>query len=158
MAKLQSAGLYEPTGLQYLIAEGILPKDADLSSYQCHSQLFLNENGQTGVEEILRIDKSVVWSRNGTIKRVFNLDIEGEAILHAFATSFSSQHLQPNLQGALKSRDPALVVVLKTQAHIFGLSGGIHVIPLLFEVVRALPFSGGCVLQADKSSKSLRNG
>ncbi|KAK5957829.1 Anaphase-promoting complex subunit 1 [Knufia fluminis] len=158
MAKLQSTGLHEPHALQYLISEGLLPEHPDSSQYKWSQQIYLDEQGRTGTEEILRIDHWVTWSRNKVIKRVFNLDIEGEKILHAFPTAFPSISKQTNFQnngdaldGLPSPKEPALVVVLKTQAHIFCLSGGIHVIPLSFEVARALPFSGGCIFQGDSS-------
>ena len=42
MATLHSTGLHEPTGLQYLIEEGFLSKDADPSSYKWLHQPFLD--------------------------------------------------------------------------------------------------------------------
>ncbi|KAK5092277.1 Anaphase-promoting complex subunit 1 [Exophiala xenobiotica] len=161
MAKLQSTGLHEPHALQYLISEGLFPENADASLYKWSQQLYVDEQGRGGVEEILHTDRCVTWSRNKIIKRVFNLDVEGEAILHAFSTSFPSPSNEVKSTGdggafdrLLHSKEPALVVVLKTQAHIFSLSAGIHVIPLSFEVVRALPFSGGCILQGDSSPRA----
>jgi len=158
MAKLQSTGLHEPHALQYLISEGLLPENADSSLYAWSQQLYVDEQGHTGVEEILHTDSCVTWSRNKIIKRVFNLDIEGETILHAFSTSFpsASNGAYSAVDGGAfdnppPPKEPALVVILKTQAHIFSLAAGIHVIPLSFEVARALPFSGGCILQGDSS-------
>ena len=156
MATLQSAGLHEPTGLQYLVSEGLLSETADASQYQWTQQPLIDIEGLISIQEVLRVDRCVVWSRNGSIKRVFNLDIEGESILHAFATTFVSiSDIEAGPEnGTLDSRDgrdAALVVVLKSQAHIFCLSGAMHVIPLAFEVARALPFSYGCILQPGQS-------
>ena len=51
-----------------------------------------------------------------------------------------------NLQGQ-RSLDCALVVILKTQAHVFFLAGTSHIIHLPFEVDRAFPLHTGLLLQ-----------
>lgn len=159
MATLQSLGLHEPTGLDYLISEGLLPANANHEDYEWSQGLYVDNLGATATEEVLRTDTCVVWSRHGIIKRVFNLDIEAENISHAFPTCFRST---PNTTKAnAKSADepldqrnePALVVVLKTQAHVFCLSGATHVIPLSFEVSRAYPCLYGFLLQPAASNK-----
>lgn len=159
MATLLSLGLHEPNGLQYLISEGLLPVNANQGDYKWHQELYFDDDGALAIEEVLRTDTCVVWSRHGIIKRVFNLDIEAEQILHAFPTSFSSvstrerTHNVPEDKVDSPQKDAALVVVLKTQAHIFCLSGATHVIPLSFEVARAFPSLHGCLLQPSAKSK-----
>lgn len=164
MARLHSAGLHKPSALQYLVSEGILPQEPDASTYRWVQQLSLDERGNVVQEEILTLDHCVVWSRSKTIKRVFNLDIEDEVILHAFTTSFPTTPVTSQTTSSLSStsessqpKESALVVVLKTQAHIFCLSGGIHVIPLPFVTARALAFSEGCILQPQNSHDGSHN-
>lgn len=165
MARLHFDGFHEPSALQYLISEGLLPSEPDPSGYRWAQQLSIDEQGHVIEEEVLILQHCVVWSRSKTIRRVFNLDIEDEVILHAFATTFIispviSQSGHPTLAAgskALGSKEPSLVVVLKTQAHVFCLSGGVHVIPLPFVAARALPFSEGCIFQPQSPQDSDRS-
>lgn len=156
MADLQYVGPHEPIGLQYLKSEGFLAADAGNKDYKWQQQLYVDENDVVRTEEVLRVDHCVIWSRNGSIKRVYNLDIEGEAISHAFTTAFPVNSVTEGNERLPASRtrttEAALVVVLKTQAHIFCLSGEIHIIPLSFQVARALPCPFGCILQPASSS------
>lgn len=163
MARLYTAGLHKPSALQYLISEGLLPHDSEPSDYRWSQQISLDEHDYPVREEILILDHCVVWSRSQSVERVFNLDIEDEVILHAFTTSFPTSSVTSestkNLQTQSRpsdTKEAALVVVLKTQIHIFCLSGGIHVIPLTFVTARALPFSEGCILQPQSSRTSDR--
>ncbi|KAJ9656682.1 Anaphase-promoting complex subunit 1 [Neophaeococcomyces mojaviensis] len=156
MAQLHSTGLHKPSALQHLIDEGILPQNPDASTYEWTQQISLDDQDVPVVEEVLRVDSCVVWSRNGIIRRVFNLNIENEAVNHAFATTFSASSNEPlsaiggaKVRNVSTSTEPALVVILKTQAHIFCFSGGIHVVPLSFEVARALPCRRGFLLQPE---------
>src|SRR3984885_1585669 len=89
MAQVQSLGLHEPSALPYLIAESILPAEpsGDLYSWQTYG--VLDEEGrEIAEEEVLTTRQCVVWSRSRVVRRVYNLDNEGEAILQAFVTSF----------------------------------------------------------------------
>lgn len=156
MANLHYVSLHEPTGLQYLKCEGFLAADAGNNDYTWHQQLYLDEQGEPRTEEVLRVDRCVVWSRNGSIKRVFNVDFEGEVISHAFTTSFPVGPVNDannEKEASSSTKEDALVVILKTQAHIFCLGGEVHVIPLSFPVAKALPCSFGCIIQPALSSK-----
>ncbi|KAI1608914.1 anaphase-promoting complex component APC1 [Exophiala viscosa] len=155
MSSIQSLGLHEPSALPYLIAESILPPDPSPALY---SWTIFHGSADRELdfveEEILTTKHCAVWSRNGMIKRVFNLTVEGEQILQAFITSFSSKQDQDGVPSHTEERtkkdeavDRGLVVVLKTQAHIFLLSGDGYVIPLSFEVESAFPFPSGFMLQ-----------
>ena len=191
MAGVKSLGLHRPSALPYLAGEGILPTEPSENLYKWQT------NGRIeGVdlieEEILVTQQCVVWSRCGAIKRIFNLEVEGESILHAFVTSFpvskkgsghdyqvaytnkltaTSSLIGPrkrlktrlthpdsdvqkggpsSLQsdgGFPETKERALVVILRSQAHIYFLSGSSHVIPLPFEVETAYPTVCGFVLQ-----------
>ena len=152
MTSVRSLGLHEPSALPYLVAEAILPIDPDPSSYRWTVSQVSDDLGSTVIEEeILTTDYCVLWSRNGSIKRALNLNVEGESILHAFVTQIGlDEEVQAvsNAQNApTNSWKRALVVVLKTQAHIFLLSGDSYVVPLSFEVESAFGFPYGFILQ-----------
>ena len=201
MAQVQSLGLHEPSGLPYLIAESILPADPSSELYNWHAYGVLDREGhETVEEEVLRTRQCVVWSRSRVVRRIYNLDIEGEAILQAFVASFPSyrqralarqdtssavdRNLPTNPRrlpdgvrtaGQLPKRltaspdkqdqshhtaveeereasERALVVILRSQAHIYYLSGDSHVISLAFEVGCAWPMARGFLLQRRLSS------
>lgn len=156
MTSVQSLGLREPSALPYLVAESILPPDPAPSLYRWTVFQVPQYHGLGLVEEeILSTEHCVVWSRNGIIKRALDLAVEGESILHAFVTDFAPSQAQDIAEGGhLQAQggsqglvERGLVVVLKTQAHIFLLSGDGYVVPLSFEVDSALPFPFGFILQ-----------
>src|SRR5256885_12930805 len=92
MAQVQSFGLPEPSALPYLIAESILPADPSTELYKWDTYGVLDETGhETLEEEVLATRECVVWSRSRVVKRVYNLEIEGEAILQAFVASFPAR-------------------------------------------------------------------
>ncbi|KIW15059.1 hypothetical protein PV08_07846 [Exophiala spinifera] len=153
MTSVQSLGLREPSALQYLITESILPPDPATSLYKW-SVSQEHEDGGDGLveEEVLTTDHCVVWSCNGIIQRVFNLAIEGEKISHAFVSTFAPPPSTEEENTCKRDRlqnisQRALVVVLKTQIHIFLVSGDTHIVPLPFEVGSAHPCPGGFILQ-----------
>lgn len=134
MAAVRSIGLHQPSALPHLIAESILPANAydrpeGLYTWQTTG---LSENDSQFEEEILTTKSCVVWSRGGVVRRMFNLDVEGESIVNTTIASFPAR---------------ALVVTLKTQIHIFFLSGDSHVIPLPFEVELTVPMCRGVIFQ-----------
>lgn len=154
MCSIQSLGLHEPSALPYLVAESVLPSDPRPDQYTWNvSQTPGDDNATLIEEEVLFTHSCVVWSRNRSVKRVLNLNIEGESILHAFVTRFSATELgtaadvQSKAANAPPSPERGLVVVLKTQAHVFLFSGDTHVIPLSFEVESAFPLPSGFILQ-----------
>ncbi|KAJ9611601.1 Anaphase-promoting complex subunit 1 [Cladophialophora chaetospira] len=160
MSSIQSLGLHEPSGLPYLVAESVLPADPQPSLYKWSvSQVPDETNSSLVEEEILRTDRSVVWSRNGAIKRALNLDVEGESILHTFVTQFGDELDDKKHQHGEQttSLERGLVVVLKTQAHIFLLSGDSYVLPLSFEVESAFSFPCGFLLQRRLGDSELSN-
>ncbi|EXJ94671.1 hypothetical protein A1O1_03068 [Capronia coronata CBS 617.96] len=155
MSSVQSLGLHEPSGLHYLIAESILPPDPSPSLYKWTVSRVRDTPSSGFVEEeILYTEHCVVWSRNGAIKRALNLEVEEEPILQAFVTQFGSAEeqeeagkLDQGRDGVSKPPERGLVIVLKTQAHIFLLSGDGYVLPLSFEVESAFAFPSGFILQ-----------
>ncbi|KIV83699.1 hypothetical protein PV11_05701 [Exophiala sideris] len=165
MSSIQSLGLHEPSALTYLITESILPPDPSPSLYNWTIFQGPIDHGVVSVEEeIITTKHCAVWSRNGMIKRVLNLTVEGEEILHAFVTSFSPKQDQDGVSSQaveqaeeVNAVDRGLVVVLKTQAHIFLLSGDGYVIPLSFEVESAFPIPSGFMLQRKLAEDELQS-
>lgn len=151
MTSVRSLGLHEPSALPYLVGESILPADPSPSLYKWSLLHPPNDQGTESIEEeIVTTESCVVWSKNGLVKRTLNLDVEGESILHAFVTDFKSgDHPSKGEKDNARSRslERGLVIVLKTQAHIYLFSGDTHVVPLSFEVESAFPFPLGFVLQ-----------
>ncbi|OQV00370.1 hypothetical protein CLAIMM_05874 [Cladophialophora immunda] len=152
MSSIQSLGLHEPSALSYLIAASILPPDPPISLYKWTLSRVYDKHASSFVEEeILITEHCVVWSRNGAIERALNLSVEGETILHAFVTRFDQpgNHEKSSQQQheSVKLSERGLVVVFKTQVHIFLLSGDSYVFPLSFEVESAFPYPSGFILQ-----------
>ncbi|OAP58510.1 hypothetical protein AYL99_07600 [Fonsecaea erecta] len=152
MTSIQSLGLHEPSALPYLVAASILPSDPPASLYKWTLSRVYDKDASNFVEEeVLLTEHAVVWSRNGAIERALNLSVEGETILHAFVTRFGEpgNHDKASQQrhSAEKLSERGLVVVFKTQVHIFLLSGDSYVFPLSFEVESAFPYSSGFILQ-----------
>lgn len=152
MSSVQSLGLHEPSALPYLVAESILPADPPPSLYKWTVSRAPDDYGAGFIEEeVLVTEHCVVWSRNRAIKRALNLNVEGEPILHAFVTQFgpNEEKIDSKRGQAVDAPalDRALVVVLKTQVHVFLLSGDGYILPVSFEVESAFPFPYGFILQ-----------
>ncbi|OAL30785.1 hypothetical protein AYO22_01405 [Fonsecaea multimorphosa] len=135
-----------------LLAASILPSEPPSSLYKWTLSRVYDKNTSSFVEEeILTTEHCVVWSRNGAIERALNLSVEGETILHAFVTRFSQpedyEKSSQQQHAAEQLSERGLVVVFKTQVHIFLLSGDSYVFPLSFEVESAFPYPLGFILQ-----------
>ena len=86
MAAVRSLGIHEPAAVAYLLAEGVLPPP---SHYTWQTEVVKQDKLARYVEEeVFTTETCAVWSRAGIVKRVYNLDVEGERILRAFTTSF----------------------------------------------------------------------
>ena len=72
---------------------------------------------------------------------------------HSSDTRPAPDHRSNARAGTIKDRDRALVVVLKTQAHIYFLSGPSHIIHLPFEVAAIFPLPQGILLQRKLDEK-----
>ncbi|TID14184.1 negative regulator of mitosis [Venturia nashicola] len=163
MAQVRSLGLHTPSGLPYLIREGLLPSEPHEDSYTWETY-----NESDGHEEVLTTDQCVVWSRGGVVRKAFTFDVEKERVQQAILTWFPSDdhlsllHWKPKnddanpkptkrqrlLQSSGQNRlSRALVVFLNHQAHIYFISGASHVINLHFEVERAFPSPRGLIIQ-----------
>lgn len=154
MAAVTSLGLHQPTGLQHAIQEGLLRPDLPSTSYIWHTHLEGDANSDFEDDELLVTPRCVIWSRGGVFRKSYRFDLENEPVAQALMTTFpsvgplaakdrkSDQHTKkPN------TRSTAIVIFLKTQAHIYFLSGTSHVIHLPFEVESASAAPNGLIIQ-----------
>jgi anaphase-promoting complex subunit 1 len=178
MAHVESLGIHEPCALQYLIEESSLPKQSSGDSYTWRVYpVYDDEGNEITEEEILQTKNCIVWSRGAIVKRAFNLDIEDEEILHSFVTRFSaspgldqrqakatdvfdaekesirsSERVSNTLHPDGQPAGQALVIILKTKAHIYFLTGDTHIVSIPFEVQKAFATPQGCLLQRKAST------
>ncbi|CAK4034225.1 Negative regulator of mitosis [Lecanosticta acicola] len=177
MAAVESLGVHSPTGLPYLISEGFLPPDPKPEQYQWYTYI-AHEGGEDVEEEIISTKKAVVWSQGRFVRNIYRFELEGEDVVQAILTYFpTSSRVTPNVGGdpngqgeeadnALEepgigeistSTVPlarALVVLLKSKAHIYFLKGSSHILDLPFEVERAFAAPRGLVLQRKRTIRS----
>lgn len=156
MASVTSLGVHQPIGLRHAIEEGILPPDAPASSYTWEV-IISNENGCEYEDELLTTHNCVLWSRGGTFRKSFRFDPEKESITQALLAYFPASADCPNGNSKrdVPSKKPAekpalsraLVVFLKSQAHIYFLSGASHVVHMPFEVESACAGPRGVIIQ-----------
>ncbi|KAK0649703.1 hypothetical protein B0T16DRAFT_325908 [Cercophora newfieldiana] len=161
MASMTSLGLHQPTGLRRAIAEGILPPDPPAALYSWEVTVDI-EGDSEHVHEILTTEKSVLWSRGGFFRKSFTTSIENEPVTQALLAYFpasadnheptTDRHAPPNskctpAQASTPELSRALVVFLKTQAHIFFLSGTAHIVHMPFEVESACAGPIGVIIQ-----------
>ena len=192
MAAARSLGISAPSALQHLIDEGLLPADPSSDQYVWHSEAGSPEDDFA--DELVITSSCIVWSRQAVVQRVFNFEIEQEAVTSALFVTFpqdvdqggiqiSPQSLhqssfkftdadrlphirnRPNrtnagtqqadgLEKQNHSKRRALVILLKTQAHVFFLSGTGHIVNLPFEPAGAFATPFGLVIQRDTGAKS----
>lgn len=169
MASVTSLGVHQPVGLRHAIEEGILPPHPPSSLYTWEI-IISNENGREYEDELLTTEKCVLWSRGGTFRKSFKFDPENEPVTLALLAYFpaSADATAGNSQNDAPVKKPAgrptlsraLVVFLKTQAHIYFLSGASHVVHMPFEVESACAAPRGVIIQrktrVDGTSVALR--
>ncbi|KAL7938885.1 hypothetical protein V8C35DRAFT_289468 [Trichoderma chlorosporum] len=160
MATVQSLGLHQPTGLRHAIDEQILPPDPPASSYVW--EIFTDDRDGTQVEdELLTTDKCVVWCRGGVFRKTFKFDLEKESITQALLTYFpgsedkSGRHKAGAVGQCSAALERGLVVFLKTQAHIYMLSGTSHAVHMPFEVESACAAPVGVLIQTKQKAENL---
>ncbi|EHK23491.1 uncharacterized protein TRIVIDRAFT_37630 [Trichoderma virens Gv29-8] len=161
MATVQSLGLHQPAGLRHAIDEQLLPPDPPASSYAW--EIFTDDRDGSQVEdELLTTDKCVVWCRGGIFRKTFKFDLEKESITQALLTYFpasedeGSSRKAPGPVGQRSaSLEKGLVVFLKTQAHIYMLSGTSHVVHMPFEVESACAAPVGVLIQTKQKAENL---
>lgn len=161
MASVNSLGVHLPSGIPYAIESDILPPDPPTSSYSW--EYFVDKiDGQECEDELLTTETCVIWSRGGSMRRIFSFNFENEPITQALLTYFPTsegsegQPRTDNGPGPAKNNTKndrfrglsrALVVFLKTQAHIHFLSGTSYVVHMPFEVESACAAPCGVIIQ-----------
>jgi anaphase-promoting complex subunit 1 len=159
MASVKSLGVHLPSGLHYAVESDILPEDPSPSSYTW--EYFVDStDGQEREDELLTTETCVIWSRGGSMRRIFSFDVEKEPITQALLTYFPTSD---GPRDGSKSREykqfqglsRALVVFLKTQAHIHFLSGTSYVVHMPFEVESACAAPCGVVIQRKLKADNL---
>jgi anaphase-promoting complex subunit 1 len=183
MASVTSLGLHQPTAVPYLIQEHLLPADPPPSAYTWQN-ISSDDGDSSGGDELLITKTCVVWSRGGIVRKSFRFEVEDEPVTRAVLTSFtgekhkryhdpehgkiaarfgaSDQTAHGDRPGgkvdASDRKSKALVIFLKTQAHVYFLSGTSHVLHLPFEVEYASAAPDGLIiqrkLQTDKTAPS----
>ncbi|KAK2628833.1 hypothetical protein QTJ16_001936 [Diplocarpon rosae] len=154
MASITSLGLHEPTGLQYAKQEHIVAGGPANTSYEWLNHFSSDDNSSFEDDELLVTRRCVIWSRGGVFRKAYKFDLEKEEVTQALLTTFPSlgplyakgNKIGPR-KGTAGQRETAIVVFLKTQAHVYFLSGTSHVIHLPFEVESASAAPNGLIIQ-----------
>ncbi|KAG6088863.1 hypothetical protein E4U15_004854 [Claviceps sp. LM218 group G6] len=165
MASVRSLGLHHPSGLRNAIEEQLLSSDAPSTSY---TWAITTDEKDTDLaeDELLTTRDCVIWCRGGLFQKTFKFTLEKETITEALLAYFptsadearqerverKSSHARPSTAPKLEK---ALVVFLKTQAHIFFLSGASHVVHMPFEVESACAAPLGVIIQRRQSTESV---
>lgn len=168
MASVTSLGLHQPTALQYAIQEQILPENPSSSLYTWDI-IVDHEPGHQGEDELLVTKDTVIWSRGCIFRKCFGFKLEKEPITQALLTYFPNSEQD----SATSTRDDryrdespyreknghrplakALVVFLKTQAHIYFLQGTSHIVHMPFEVESACAAPQGVIIQRKQNADS----
>ncbi|TGJ84610.1 hypothetical protein E0Z10_g4140 [Xylaria hypoxylon] len=152
MASVTSLGLHQPTALEYAIQEQLLPENPPSSSYEW--DITIDHTAHGSVEDELLVTKdAVIWSRGCIFRKCYGFKLEKEPVTQVLLTYFPvSEHDLSSGGVSNKDRENqslsrALVVFLKTQAHIYFLDGASHVIHMPFEVESACAAPQGLVIQ-----------
>jgi anaphase-promoting complex subunit 1 len=161
MASVKSLGLHQPAGLQHAIEEELLPDTAPASSYTW--DIFLDEVDSEEVDdELLTTKDCVIWCRGSIFRKTFKFHLEKEpitqAILAYFPTEAGSKADHDGLNGhpdKQPSLEKALVVLLKTQAHIYFLSGTTHIVHMPFEAECAFAGPVGVIIQRKQKTENI---
>lgn len=144
MASVKSLGMHPPTGADGQPLTGNYAWD-----------VFSDTNGEDGEDELLTTGNRVLWIRGGTFRKSFDFNLEkDEPVTQALITYFpaADDARDDNKKPRLAK---ALVVFLKTQAHIFFLSGTSHMVHMPFEVESACAAPRGVIIQRKPRTDNL---
>lgn len=154
---MTSFGIHQPTGLCHAVSEGILPPEPSPDLYTWDIIPDDHRSGDDGDDELLITRDTVLWSRGGLFRKSFKFAAEGEPISQALITHFPTPEDDENPSeghgrddgpsGQRSGLSKALVVFLKTQAHIYFLSGTSHIVHMPFEVETACSAPIGVIIQ-----------
>jgi anaphase-promoting complex subunit 1 len=175
MASVRSLGLHDPPALPFLVHEALLPIEPSDEDYVWYTQgpesddeIIYTKNcavwSRGGVvKRVFKIEIEKEEIRHVVLTSFPSVCAQAQS--DGTADLLSASRLQTDRQsdtakvivahhGSIKGRmyahgDPskALVVVLKTQAHIFFLAGNAHVVPLPFEVDSVFASPRGLIFQ-----------
>lgn len=159
MASVKSLGMHPPLGVDGQPVEGKYTWD-----------VVADDDGE---DELLTIGNCVIWKRGGMFRKSFNLDIEKDSpILLTLLTYFpttdadnsgaaNSKSMDQSANSKVKGKNfkptlaKALIVFLRTQAHIFFLSGTSHIVHMPFEVESACAAPVGVIIQRKPRTQNL---
>ncbi|KAH8706461.1 putative 20S cyclosome subunit [Ilyonectria robusta] len=161
MASVKSLGLHQPAGLQHAIDEQLLPANPPATSYTW--DILTDEREESGIEdELLTTERCVVWCRGGIFRKTFKFDLEKEPITQALLAYFPASEDDGTENGDTKTKpstrptlSKALVIFLKTQAHIYFLAGTNHIVHMPFEVESAFAGPVGIIIQRKLRAESV---
>lgn len=153
MASVKSLGLHQPSALRYAISEQLLPPNPPGDSYRW--DIFPDDTADGHHEdEILVTKDAVIWSRGGLLRKSFRFNLEKEPIVQALFAYFPASEDEKKDNGHTKHEtrgeptlSKALVVFLKTKAHIYFLSGTDHIVHMPFEAESACAAPVGVIIQ-----------
>ena len=167
MASVKSLGVHQPAGLQHAIAEQLLPPEPqpNLYTWEFYPDTHYDATGSEvqGEDELVTTRNCVIWSRGGVFRKSFRFELEKEPITQAllayFPTSEDDQDAKTrgdrNKSGGTRAMSKALVVFLKSQAHIYFLAGTSHVVHMPFEVESACAAPCGVIIQRKSRKDNL---
>jgi anaphase-promoting complex subunit 1 len=169
LASVTSLGLHQPTALSHFIQERLVGPEPSNDDYTWQTEASNGADDQDGDDELLVTKTCVAWSRGGILRKAYRFEVEEEPVTRAILTYFAppmkaknggiqgkdttekeelrntSQSKSDHSQDQQKSK--ALVVFLKTQAHVYFLSGTSHVVHLPFEIEYAAAAPNGVIMQ-----------
>lgn len=160
MATVKSLGLHQPSGLRHAVDEQLLPPSPPATSYTWDILTEDRDNGDHE-DELLTTERCVIWCRGGIFQKTFRFDLEKEPIIQALLAYFpTSEDDKASSDAEVKldkrpALSKALVVFLKTQAHIYFLSGTSHVVHMPFEVESAFAGPVGVIIQRKQKAESV---
>jgi anaphase-promoting complex subunit 1 len=160
MATVKSLGLHQPSGLQHAINEQLLPPNPPSASYTWDISTDDRFDGDLE-DELLTTERCVIWCRGGIFRKTFRFELEKEPVIQALLAYFPASKDDKSTQDddAQSDQRPtlskALVVFLKTQAHIYFLSGTSHIVHMPFEVESAFAGPVGVIIQRKQKAESV---
>ncbi|PHH86884.1 hypothetical protein CDD83_9630 [Cordyceps sp. RAO-2017] len=161
MASVKSLGLHQPAGLLYAVEEQLIPAGAPASSYTWDVATDLGARDHVE-DELLTTRDSVVWCRGRSFRKMFKFGLENEPIVQALLAYFptsedakTDRDTTDNTDGGSPALEKALVVFLKTQAHIYFLSGTSHILQTPFEVESACAGPVGVIIQRRATAENV---
>lgn len=167
MASVKSLGLHQPAGLQFAIDEQLLATDPSPDSYSW-KVFHDDESDASDEDELLVTETAVVWCRGHVVRKTFRFDLENEPITKALLANFPAPDEGKDLENdsnpnhgtgyakiPKRRLEKALVVFLKTQAHVYFLSGASHIVHMPFEVETAFAGPTGVLIQRKQSAENV---